>query len=601
MPSKITVFMALFCASLQAQPVGYNQEFRINTYTESEQRGACVSYLSNGGFVVCWVSRYQDGSEDGIFGQIYDSNRSKIGEEFQINTSTYRFQINPSVCSLSDGGFLVCWRSNHQDYDSYNIYAQVFDNIGTKVGDEFMVNSHESAWMPCVAGLSNGGFVICWYYTIYENGTNGVYGQIYKNNTEKYGEEIHMNTYTDGNQFDPSVCGLSDGGFVVCWSSENQDGDKSGIFGQIYDSTGNIRGSEFQVNTYTNSYQLAPDVCKLSDFGFIVCWNSWGQDGSNQGVFAQIFNNDGLKQGGEFQVNTYTNSDQQSRSVCELANGGFIICWNSWGQDGSGTGIFGQVYDNNNMKLGKEFQVNDYASGNQWSPTVSGSTNRDFMVCWDNWSEVYGKYLRKPIIHQLQPFALISPEHDATLKSKTVVFLWNQASSGQIVFPLEMEYKIYLDTNTDFYDPEIFTDIYDTTYSVEGLSTSQTYFWKILAKNIEGDSLWSSETFGFYFNPDATQIIQDLLSEAQEFKLFKNYPNPFNPATTIEFNLPITGEVTLKIFNVLGEEVVTLVSGRLSAGSYTYKWDASNMASGVYLCRLEAEGFVETKKMILIR
>jgi hypothetical protein len=85
------------------------------------------------------------------------------------------------------------------------------------------------------------------------------------------------------------------------------------------------------------------------------------------------------------------------------------------------------------------------------------------------------------------------------------------------------------------------------------------------------------------------------------FILAQNYPNPFNPTTTIEFSIPHTEQVTLKIYNVLGEEVATLVSEKLSAGKYKHVWDASGLASGVYLYRLEAGDFVETKKLILIR
>ena len=85
------------------------------------------------------------------------------------------------------------------------------------------------------------------------------------------------------------------------------------------------------------------------------------------------------------------------------------------------------------------------------------------------------------------------------------------------------------------------------------------------------------------------------------FQLFQNYPNPFNPTTTIAFDLPKTSNVLLKIFNILGEEVTTLVSARLFTGSYTYKWDATNLASGVYLYRLEAGDYIETKKMILMK
>jgi photosystem II stability/assembly factor-like uncharacterized protein len=86
----------------------------------------------------------------------------------------------------------------------------------------------------------------------------------------------------------------------------------------------------------------------------------------------------------------------------------------------------------------------------------------------------------------------------------------------------------------------------------------------------------------------------------QKFTLSQNYPNPFNPITTIEFNLPKNSEVALKIFNILGEEVATLVSDRLSAGSYTYEWDASNLASGIYLYRLQAGSYIETRKMVLM-
>ncbi len=99
-------------------------------------------------------------------------------------------------------------------------------------------------------------------------------------------------------------------------------------------------------------------------------------------------------------------------------------------------------------------------------------------------------------------------------------------------------------------------------------------------------------------------------SPVSSFKLFQNYPNPFNPTTTIEFNLPRASEVTLKVFTILGEEVATLISDRLTAGSYSYEWSPpAGLASGIYLYKLEAvdlsrsaeQSFVETKKMVLIK
>jgi hypothetical protein len=87
----------------------------------------------------------------------------------------------------------------------------------------------------------------------------------------------------------------------------------------------------------------------------------------------------------------------------------------------------------------------------------------------------------------------------------------------------------------------------------------------------------------------------------RQFVVYQNYPNPFNPSTNIEFSIPEAGYVTLKIYNILGEEISTLLSASLLSGSYKYIWDANNLASGIYLYRLEAGNYATTKKMILIR
>ena len=103
------------------------------------------------------------------------------------------------------------------------------------------------------------------------------------------------------------------------------------------------------------------------------------------------------------------------------------------------------------------------------------------------------------------------------------------------------------------------------------------------------------------WNDPVGAIDQELLQMPSAFVLHQNYPNPFNPSTMIKLALPKSSDVTLKVFNILGEEVATLVSDRLSAGSYSYDWDAGNLASGVYLYRLQAGDYVETRKMVLMR
>jgi hypothetical protein len=87
----------------------------------------------------------------------------------------------------------------------------------------------------------------------------------------------------------------------------------------------------------------------------------------------------------------------------------------------------------------------------------------------------------------------------------------------------------------------------------------------------------------------------------KEFELSQNFPNPFNPNTTIRYQIPKSGNVTLKIYDVLGAEVTTLVNEEKVAGKYEVSFNASKLASGVYIYRIQAGDFISSKKMILLK
>ena len=86
-----------------------------------------------------------------------------------------------------------------------------------------------------------------------------------------------------------------------------------------------------------------------------------------------------------------------------------------------------------------------------------------------------------------------------------------------------------------------------------------------------------------------------------EFALEQNYPNPFNPNTMIKYSVPQSSNVVIKVFDILGNEIETLVNKEKSSGTYELAWYAANLPSGVYLYRLQAGSFVETKKMTLLK
>ncbi|KKK97792.1 hypothetical protein LCGC14_2649210, partial [marine sediment metagenome] len=351
-------------------------EFQVNTYATGIQRGVSAANLNNGTFIVTWESNLQDGSSYGIYGQAFNVDGSKSGSEFLVNTYTISVQDQPSVASLSNDKFVVTWRSVGQDGDFDGIYGQIFNANGTKSGSEFQVNTNISyKSVPSIADLNNGKFVVTWTSSNQDGSGYGIYGQIFNGDGTKSGSEFLVNTYTTNWQIISSIAVLNNGNFVITWQSNGQDGDGYGIFGQVFNADGTKNGSEFQVNTYTLIDQKYSSVASLSNNKFVITWFSDGQDGSSNGIFGQMFNADGTKNGLEFPVNTYTINSQEHPSVTNLNNNGFVITWGSYGQDGSSYGIYGQLFNEDGTKNGLEFPVNTYTTNSQQAPSAASLNN----------------------------------------------------------------------------------------------------------------------------------------------------------------------------------------------------------------------------------
>lgn len=135
---------------------------------------------------------------------------------------------------------------------------------------------------------------------------------------------------------------------------------------------------------------------------------------------------------------------------------------------------------------------------------------------------------------------------------------------------------------------------------VEGIGLVRTSFCELGGG--DGNILKGCLINGVLYGDTTLTTVQNISSNIPaSVRLHNNYPNPFNPSTTIEFEIPKRNKVTIKVYDILGKEVAVLVDKVVEAGVYRTFWDASDFSSGVYLYKLESSGFTQTKKMLIVK
>jgi hypothetical protein len=281
----------IFAQRYDAAGAAQGAEFRVNTTTSDSQGFPSVAMDASGGFVVAWASFNQDGSGYGVFAQRFDAGGVAQGAEFRVNTYTTSDQRRPSVAMNTGGSFAVVWESSGQDGSSTGVFAQRYDAAGAAQGAEFRVNTQTVSVQsnPSVAMDSSGGFVVAWDDFGGQDGDGaGIFAQKYDGTGSAVGVEFQVNTYTPSSQSYPSVASDPAGGFVVAWTSYAQDGSSDGVFAQRFDAGGSRVGPEFQVNTTSYAYQSNPKAAMDAMGRFIVAWDGTGPE-DGEGIFAQRY------------------------------------------------------------------------------------------------------------------------------------------------------------------------------------------------------------------------------------------------------------------------------------------------------------------------
>lgn len=346
-----------------------------------------LTQLADGATLAVW-SRRNDGSGTGVLAQRFAADGTPIGGHFAFSTTATGNQLRPSVAALADGGFVISWESDHSG--EWNIRQQRYNAAFQKVGGEQLVNTYVSSNQNYSAtiALADGGWLVSWGSNGQDGSSWGIYQQRYSAAGAKVGGEQRINTYASGTQDQPRVATLNDGGWLVTWRSDGQDGSYSGVYQQRYDINGVAVGGETQVNQNASDAQQQSRVAALADGGWVVSWQSSGQDMSGNGVYARVFNADGSPRTDEFRLSQSVESNQNLPSVAALDDGGFVAVWSQGKPVASSAfgvvAVLGRRFDADGVAIGNEFTINQ-SVGNTHMASVF-SVDGGFQVMWQNWN-----------------------------------------------------------------------------------------------------------------------------------------------------------------------------------------------------------------------
>lgn len=738
-------------------------EVLVNTQTDTTQRDSHIARDAAGNYIIAWDSENQatQNSQSDIYFQLFDSNNNKVGSETLVNTATDNEQERPALSMNGNGNFVIVWASHTGNFDSiFDIKGRLYKN-NQPVGDEFLINTttQNSQTKPAVSMNSDGSFVVTWE-SWFQIDSKDIYLQQFDSDGNKIGIETLVNTTTNSGQGRPTIKHFNNGSFIVIWESWETLNDGTSnpgydLYGKIFAADGSLLKDEFLINTYTENFQWFADVETFDDMSFIVSWCSWDQDGHWGGVYLQKFGSLGEKIGTEVLVNSTTVNYQWLPKIRKTTENNFAVVWSSWQQDGSREGVYLQVFDENLNKLSFETKVNDYSDNYQWEPDFISTDNNELLVTWSSW----GKYDDYDIISK--KVAPIFPQ--GVIKSKTVMHTEGNSTSrfyvhvidstkltgnnyeinfnivdefnsnssiknlttqttvvynypidkGEGVFYLTEEFegvavelnpifKFALDIersyivnnsghninfsvgsgsgnkklapidvvivwgNTDTLSNGNYANPLDSAYNTTGKKVVKCpfYAWNLTdsekmdlviiepstnvnlrwnpkeevgiltpskyatsfpqyhasmrsefsgssvilpsvgdsnfiftQRPISSDDKFTFQTLKSYITTDSENLTQ----LPTKFELMQNYPNPFNPTTTIVYSIPKSGDVKVKVINILGETVSVLVNDYRKEGIHKLTFNASNIASGVYFYTIQYGNKFLSKKMLLIK
>ena len=364
-------------------------EFQVNAYAIGHQYAPNIAMSSTGDFALVWTDEQRGHN----YARVYKSSGNPITQEFQVGASDKMQLESSIAMDDAGDFVIVWQEAIDQQSNLFIIKGRQYNKDGSPKGIPFLISGPASTTTsdisiqenaqygtyPKVTSDSQGNFIVTWHHR------EQIYVQRFDNNASLLGTIIEIGEDIRSNvQPNPMIAMNDSGDFIIVWSGG--DTDKNGIYTQRFNNTSDLLEDAFLVNGIEEKNQRNPDVALLNDGSFIVVWESFEQEGIglDYGIYAQRFNTDAVRIGNEFLVNTYKTANQSHPDVALFDNGIFSVVWSSFGQDGYEEGIFGQLFDNRGQAIDQEFQINSLDEPDQDKPKIATNGTSILGIVWQD-------------------------------------------------------------------------------------------------------------------------------------------------------------------------------------------------------------------------
>ena len=554
----------------------YGQKFVDDTISganfkiSEDQLTSSKSFVSCGindgdNLVSAWLD-YGNPTEYRIYSRLLDSSDQPVAPSIRVDIdSLSSSETDPALKVMNDGSFIVVWTDKRNR--TYKTYFQRYDADGNPLGTNVNNDDRGAQYNPKIALLKDGNFLLIWReYSQNIYNQSEVLGQKYFKTGEKIGDPFIISSiYRKGDANDPDVCSNSNGEVVVTW--QKRYGSIYSIVAEKLDNDGKIIKNNFLVTDDTTSYKYRPKAGIDSLGNFAITYYSYKNN--NYDIFLNRYNSSGLELDSAIVVNDdKTRSTQYYPDISVNPGGDCIVTWYDYRTP---NGVYFQEYKNigstgSFQKVDSNMAVADYVIS-YCTPTVSLQDNGEFVISWTEWNgSLTGSFNNLKFRIFNSDSAPVTDVMNATISQV------RDQINQDIVFKDNKVFNVWQDNHVQGVGYDIWANVYNFNYLATGV------------KDKRG-------------------------SGPSSFTLSQNYPNPFNPATTIQYTIPSLEkgyapslqQVELKIYDILGREVATLVNQVQKPGNHQVIFNAGNLASGVYYYRLRAGNYVKTKKMILLK